>query len=270
MANKVQHHDKARAAVSSTAFVVASLRNAETNSLTSAPLIHDPHAKAFANEVSDAWIQNLSADDLEEMVNGVAVRTRFIDDTILEGLNRAQQVVVLGSGLDSRPWRLNPPGADRIRWFEVDFKEVLDYKQTALEVDSGAKPPAVTYIPISANVCTDNWAAQLLENGFDGTAPTIWLLEGFTGYLKEEELRDLFCTIKPLSAAGSELIATFVGRNFRSVHDMHRFLSDEPLTHLATWGWPKGDSWTIRELAAQLGREGRVWDGYYMAKASMP
>lgn len=266
---EVQHHDKARAAVSSTAFFVATLRNAETNRLAGAPLIHDPHAKVFFNEVSDAWIQNLSADVLEEMVNSVAVRTRFIDDTILDGLSRAHQIVVLGAGLDSRPWRLSPPSADRVRWFEVDFKEVLEYKRLALEVDNGAKPPAVTYMPIGANLCTDPWSALLVENGFDSTAPTIWLLEGFTGYLKEGELQDLFCTIKQLSAAGSELIATFVGCHFRSTHDMHRFITDEPLTHLAAWGWSKGDSWTIRELAAQLGRDGRIWDGYYIAKASM-
>lgn len=46
------------------------------------------------------------------------------------------QVVCLGAGMDTRPWRLDSD-AD-IKWFDVDFAEVLDLKRRLL-VQAGAQ-----------------------------------------------------------------------------------------------------------------------------------
>ena len=37
----------------------------------------------------------------------------------------------MGAGLDSRPWRLELPAT--LRWVEVDFPEMLDYKDGVMD-----------------------------------------------------------------------------------------------------------------------------------------
>lgn len=47
-----------------------------------------------------------------------AMRTKWIDDRTLHAVSRqnqpVRQVVVLGAGMDTRPWRLNLPAGDAI------------------------------------------------------------------------------------------------------------------------------------------------------------
>jgi O-methyltransferase involved in polyketide biosynthesis len=40
-------------------------------------------------------------------------------------------VLSLGAELDARPWR--PPLLNSLRWIEVDFPPILDYKHSILE-----------------------------------------------------------------------------------------------------------------------------------------
>ncbi|GLI68040.1 hypothetical protein VaNZ11_012363 [Volvox africanus] len=70
---------------------------------------------------------------------------------LLATLRRAErpcrQVVLLGSGLDARPWRLPLPLG--VRWFEVDRTDVLAAKQARLQV-LGAQIDAGVAIPPTA------------------------------------------------------------------------------------------------------------------------
>ena len=57
---------------------------------------------------------------------GIATRTRFVDELLLEALGQYPIKIILsvGCGLDSRPWRLEfPPD---VGWIETDFADVLD------------------------------------------------------------------------------------------------------------------------------------------------
>jgi methyltransferase (TIGR00027 family) len=66
------------------------------------------------------------------MTFGVGIRSRFLDGLLREVLaeGEADTVLILGAGLDTRPWRLDlPPG---LRWIEVDFPDMLDYKYARL------------------------------------------------------------------------------------------------------------------------------------------
>lgn len=63
------------------------------------------------------------------------------------------QVVLLGSGMDSRPWRLPlPPG---VHWYEVDRCDVLAAKQARLR-DIGAQTDATATLPDSARTRRDS------------------------------------------------------------------------------------------------------------------
>src|SRR3954464_2465537 len=59
---------------------------------------------------------------------GIGVRSRFVDELLLEALasNPIATVLSVGCGLDTRPWRLELP--PDLRWVEIDFADMLDYK----------------------------------------------------------------------------------------------------------------------------------------------
>jgi O-methyltransferase involved in polyketide biosynthesis len=66
--------------------------------------------------------------------------------------------------------------------------------------------------------------------GFRAAVPTVWLLEGFTGYLTEEELQACFTKTTFSSAPGSMLIATFIGNEFQhNYFNLHKFRTNDPL-----------------------------------------
>jgi methyltransferase (TIGR00027 family) len=119
--------------VSDTALMVAACR-AHENELEDA-FARDPFAARLAGERGPAILNALPHAGVLRF--GVAVRTRFIDELLLEALapGKIATVLSVGCGLDTRPWRLNL--APDLRWIEVDFDEVLDYKDGLL---SGEKP----------------------------------------------------------------------------------------------------------------------------------
>lgn len=127
-----------------------------------------------------------------------------------------RQVVVLGSGMDSRPWRLPlPPGT---RWWEVDRPEVLAVKRRAVR-KAGAEVPGEGAVgptlqlrcegwaAVGGDVTTDAWVQGLVDAGFDPEKPTVWVLEGLLMYLPQPDADALLLRVAGLSASGSTLIA---------------------------------------------------------------
>jgi O-methyltransferase involved in polyketide biosynthesis len=110
------------------------------------------------------------------------------------------QVVLLGSGMDTRPWRLDlPPG---IAWFEVDRHDVLAAKRAELSrsgvqftaVDTAAADNsssgtetqlrAASWSCAAVDLQVSGWSAALVAAGLDPRVPTAWLAEGLLYYLE--------------------------------------------------------------------------------------
>jgi methyltransferase (TIGR00027 family) len=110
--------------VSDTALMVAACRAHET-ALEDAFLC-DPFAARLAGERGLAILRALPHSNVAEI--GLAIRTRFVDELLLEALQNYPIATVLsvGCGLDTRPWRLDLQMD--LRWIEIDFANVLDYK----------------------------------------------------------------------------------------------------------------------------------------------
>ena len=119
--------------VSDTALMVAACRAHETE-LEDA-FVRDPFAARLAGERGKAILNAMPHANLLRM--GMAIRTRFIDELLLEALGSYPIATVLsvGCGLDTRPWRLELNPA--LRWVEVDFADMLDYKDGRM---AGEKP----------------------------------------------------------------------------------------------------------------------------------
>ncbi len=110
--------------VNDTALMVAACRAIETG-LEDA-FFRDPFAARLAGERGVAIVRALP--HAEVLRFGLAVRTRFIDELLLQALatQPIETVLSVGCGLDTRPWRLEL--RPDLGWIEIDFPAILDYK----------------------------------------------------------------------------------------------------------------------------------------------
>jgi methyltransferase (TIGR00027 family) len=114
--------------VSDTALMVAAARAFETESADG--FVRDPFAARLAGERGLAILKGMPSPGMLRF--GIGIRSRFMDELLLLTLeaNRIETVVSLGCGLDARPWRLDLP--EDLRWMEVDFADMLDYKDSVM------------------------------------------------------------------------------------------------------------------------------------------
>ena len=201
--------------VGATATMVAAARAAATK--RPQPVINDPFAEPLVRAVGiDAFTRiatgELAPDEVEggvgfpRMVDTFAARARFYDDYFAEaGKAGLRQVVIIASGLDSRPYRLPWPAGTTV--YEIDQPEVIEFKATTLSKLSVA--------PTSEHrtVCIDlreDWPAALRQAGHDPATPTAWLAEGvLIGFLPPDAEVRLLDSIDSLSCAGSRFAADY-------------------------------------------------------------
>ena len=123
---------------------------------------------------------------------GVGVRSRFLDELVGEATRElgVEAVLSVGAGLDTRPWRLDLPAG--LRWIEVDFPAVLDYKADAL---AGERPRCrVERVAADLNVASERQAMLAATSG----SPTLLITEGLLMYLPG-------ATVEALAAEAAEL-----------------------------------------------------------------
>jgi len=126
--NRMAPNDGEIKHVSDTALLVAACRAHET-ALDDA-FVRDPFAARLAGERGFAILEALPHANVARF--GLAIRTRFVDELLLEALREYPITTVLsvGCGLDTRPWRLDLER--NLRWIEIDFADVLDYKDSLM------------------------------------------------------------------------------------------------------------------------------------------
>ncbi|WET82443.1 SAM-dependent methyltransferase [Amycolatopsis sp. QT-25] len=194
--------------VGRTALMVAAARAIETHRPDS--LVQDGYAEYFvrATRVCEDWplrneqVPGGDADPLwGRLGRYFGLRTRVLDDFVLRATRAGgRQVVLLGAGLDSRAFRLDLP--EDCVLFEIDREPVLHFKQDVL--DTLGATTKTRRVPIAGDLRGD-WAATLIDAGFDPAEPCVWLAEGLLLYLSADAERSLIHTVDSLSAEGSSL-----------------------------------------------------------------
>ena len=177
-----------------------------------AGLIDDAWAEPLVRAVGMEHFQKLldapeTSDDVQRMVHGMAIRTRYFDDFLHKTSHTTdiRQTVILASGLDARGYRLPWPAGTVV--FEVDQPGVIDFKVSALQ-RLGAQPTAeVRHVGVDLR---EDWPAALAGHGFDAGRPTAWIAEGLLIYLPPDAQDRLFDHITALSPAGSRLATEFM------------------------------------------------------------
>jgi len=159
--------------VSDTALMVAACRAHETEQEDA--FVRDPFAARLAGERGPAILRELPHSAV--VLLGLAIRTHFVDELLLEALSVYPITTVLsvGCGLDTRPWRLSLPS--NLRWIEIDFADVLDYKDRLMS----GEEPACRRERLAIDLNDSARRRAMYEVA--GSAPALMITEGLLLYL---------------------------------------------------------------------------------------
>lgn len=195
--------------VGATATMVAAARAAASRQAD--PIINDPFAKPLVHAAGIELFARLASGELEfadietgSMMHYFAIRARFFDGFFPSALSAGiHQAVIVGSGLDSRAYRLEWPAGSIV--YEIDQPEVIDFKNSVMT--RVAATPATQLRTVGIDLRQD-WPTALRQAGFDPSSPTAWLVEGLLiGYLPCDAQNRLLHQLTALSAPGSRLTA---------------------------------------------------------------
>jgi methyltransferase (TIGR00027 family) len=144
------------------------------------------------------------------VIGGLICRTRYIDDMLLDAVREGCSTIVnLGAGMDSRALRI--PGIESVRYFELDFPDLLKDKQAYIDKNAGGLPANVTFVPIDFN--NQDIGEELMKAGYSLSAGTFFIWEGVTQYISREAVDSVLSYVSR-AASGSRIVFTYVLKSF--------------------------------------------------------
>ena len=139
----------------------------------------------------------------------IACRKRFIDERLSDPLNDVGAAVILGSGMDTRPYRI--ARHSDLPVFEVDQQVNIDRKTAVVDKVLGGLPASVRLVTVDFE--RDDLMSTLSAEGFHDDGATLFIWEGVTQYLTPEAVHATFEQLRQ-AAPGSRLIFTYVRQDF--------------------------------------------------------
>jgi methyltransferase (TIGR00027 family) len=139
----------------------------------------------------------------------LACRKRFIDEKLDDALPGIDAVVILGAGLDTRPYRL--ARRSDLPVYEVDQPVNIERKKAVVRRVLGEAPPSVRLVPVDFE--RDDLADALAKAGHRGGDRTFFIWEGVTQYLSADAVDATFAFLRG-AAPSSRLMFTYVRRDF--------------------------------------------------------
>jgi methyltransferase (TIGR00027 family) len=172
------------------------------------------------------------------------VRAKFLDEIVLGEVGAGiDELVLLGSGLDSRPYRL----ADRlggVRVIEVDHPASLASKRARLRKLFGHEPGHVTYAAV--DFTRDDLDAALAAAGHERSAATLFVWSGVSMYLPGDAVADVLSRVGGHDNLSTSIVFDVVwaealdgSREYFGAAELRDGVAkkaDEPLR----WGIPEG------------------------------
>lgn len=134
----------------------------------------------------------------------IVARHRELDEALLGSLDAVEQIVLLGAGYDMRAARF----ADRLAEkavYEVDHPATAARKEHILArhgVDTGVRRVTVDFQ-------TQSFAERLVQAGFTSGAPTLFLWEGVSMYLRRDVVKGTLAALHELGGPRSVLALDF-------------------------------------------------------------
>ncbi len=170
-------------------------------------------------------------------------RTAFFDHVVLEALGKhLPQLVLLGAGYDSRPYRFSDRLGDCTA-FELDAPA----NSAAQEGDAGARQcahPQQREVR-AVDFATDQLEERLLEAGFSREERALFVWEGVTYYLSAEAVDGVLAAVRSVSLTGSSICFDFASLSREalgeeSIKKLREQMKTTQAAEPAKFGIPKG------------------------------
>ncbi|MCE1255549.1 MAG: SAM-dependent methyltransferase [Anaerolineae bacterium] len=176
------------------------------------PLAHlmvDPFSQFLSGLFIKAGLYNRISPGIYEFL---VARERYMDDFLKSSLlnNGIEQVVLLGAGFDTRPYRL--PEIKQADVFEIDHPATQAEKIKRLNKIIRPLPENITFIPVDFNART--LEQSLLSTSYDSNKRTVFIWQGVVVYLKAESVDQTLAFITRHSAPGSLLVFDYCYSEF--------------------------------------------------------
>lgn len=142
----------------------------------------------------------------------VNASTKHIDGLLQKcSQNGLQQVVNIGAGFDSRPYRLGDkmPG---VHFFEIDLPATSAAKQAAIKKVFGRCPENVTYIPVDYR--TGHFINTLRNAGYDENRKTLFIWEGSSQFMGEKIVDTTLRYIAQRTNSKNKVIFSYIPAEF--------------------------------------------------------
>jgi len=198
-----------------TAFLVASIRLIEQYQPKELRLFDDPVIKFFFNKMTLFQLKFKIIRDMKIMLSDLMTkgtfgalicRTKYIDDSLKAAMaNGIDQLVILGAGLDTRPYRIS--GINKIKVIEVDLPIMQNIKKEKIKGFLGALPSNITFTPIDFNKQILNEVLNIQELNF--SKPIFFIWEGVTPYISSEAVKNTLTFISK-APSGSIIVFSYI------------------------------------------------------------
>lgn len=241
--------------VSDTALWIAAYRALESERPDA--VFKDPLARKLA---TDRGFQMVEATPIKDhMAFAMVTRTTGIDRLINRAIDRGIDTVInLGAGLDTRPYRMPLPV--NLRWVEVDFPQMIDYKSKLLENDK----PACHLQRLSADLSNDAERKALFTQLGNEAKRALLITEGVIGYLSNEQAAQLSKAIFAVPTFHYWIMDYHGGlRRHRRATDLKKILTkaplqfnvEDPIGYFTSHGWKVHDNIYLLDEGDRIGRK---------------
>jgi methyltransferase (TIGR00027 family) len=242
--------------ISDTARWVAYFRARETQRPDA--LFRDQFAGRLAGERGFQIANTLAQGNKHEWA--WVARTYLFDQFLLREIQAGADLVVnLAAGLDARPYRMEIPAT--LRWVEVDFPEIVSYKEEIL----GNEKPKCRLERVSLDL-SDVAGRRAFFAGLDRRATNIVVMtEGLLIYFTAEDVASLARDIAAgehfrswlidLASPGQlKLMQRSTGKQLSEADAAFKFGPAEGANFFLPHGWEPKDVQGFLKTAARLGR----------------
>jgi methyltransferase (TIGR00027 family) len=136
----------------------------------------------------------------------IALRSRIAEDAARRAIDEGvRQIVVLGAGLDTFGYRIDP--VDSLRVLEVDHPATQAEKRRRLAETDIPVPPDLIYAPCDFE--TQSLGQALADAGFDARAAAFFIWLGVTPYLTSDAVEATLSFVAGLPG-GAEIVFDYV------------------------------------------------------------
>ena len=190
-------------AIASRTALGAAAHRAAHQTLDAACVFKDPLARAILGDDAEPMIARVT-ERLEgrRLRHFIALRSRFAEDCAGRAIDAGvRQIIVLGAGLDTFAYRLQP--REGLQVFELDHPVSQQDKRRRLEEAGVFEPAHVAYVPHDFE--SGAMAPALIGAGFNPARRSFVMWLGVTPYLTEDAV---FGTLSELARlpAGVEIV----------------------------------------------------------------